>query len=342
MEQLELQQSNSQLVQIVQTSGLEPTKSQFILDKFQDYFQMAAEWEAKLNTLNVTDVKQVKEMKIAADARKYLKAKRIEVEHTRKNLKEQSLREGKAIDGISNVLKALIEPLEEKAEQIENFAFYKLEAEKQALKEERENQLSPYTLNTSIYDLSGMTQEQFEDLLEGLKFAKKTREEAEKKAAKERAEAEKKAKEQEALIRKENERLKAIELEKEKQLLLERKKHEATIKKAREEAEKLNALNQAKIKAEQEKAKKLQEELRAKELEEERRIKAEKQAEKERLAAEKKEAAKPFKERLKKQINEMTLDLPISGTSEIMVVAGDIMVKFNGFKKWALSQIENV
>jgi hypothetical protein len=106
---------------IVKESGLETTKAQVILEKFQSYFAMAAEWEAKAKTINVTDETQTADMKIAKVGRLFLREKRLAIEKTRKDLKEQALREGKAIDGISNVLKALIVPIEEYLETQEKF-----------------------------------------------------------------------------------------------------------------------------------------------------------------------------------------------------------------------------
>lgn len=106
---------NNQLAKIVTESYLEQTKAQVILTNFQNYFDIASEWDAKVSSLNVTDVSQVAEMKMAREARLFLKAKRIDVENTRKQLKEQSLREGQTIDHIAGILKNLIIPIEEKA-----------------------------------------------------------------------------------------------------------------------------------------------------------------------------------------------------------------------------------
>ena len=107
-----MNQGSTQLQTMVAESGLEQTKAQMILAQFTGYFQMAAEWEAKAKVIVVTSIDQKAEMKMARTGRLFLKEKRIAIEKTRKQLKEQALREGKAIDGISNVLKALIAPIE--------------------------------------------------------------------------------------------------------------------------------------------------------------------------------------------------------------------------------------
>jgi hypothetical protein len=122
----------NQLQEIVTSSGLEQPKAQFILEKFQGYFAIAAEWETKAKAIVVTDDEQKSDMQIARVGRLFLREKRVAIEKARKELKEQALREGKAIDGIANVLKALIEPIEEYLDKQEHFTEYRLQAEADA------------------------------------------------------------------------------------------------------------------------------------------------------------------------------------------------------------------
>ena len=103
----------NQLQVIVDESGLEKSKAQIILDKFQDYFEVAALWEKEAEEIVVTDASQTDIIEQAKLGRKILASKRIEIEKTRKLLKESSLREGQAIDGIAKTLRALIIPLED-------------------------------------------------------------------------------------------------------------------------------------------------------------------------------------------------------------------------------------
>lgn len=121
--------ADNQLQTIVAESGLETTKARVILEQFEDSFAMAEEWEIKAKAIVVTDGSQVDAIAQAREGRLFLREKRIAIEKTRKELKEQSLREGKAIDGIANVLKALILPLEKHLDNQENFVKYKAEAE---------------------------------------------------------------------------------------------------------------------------------------------------------------------------------------------------------------------
>ena len=124
--------SENQLVTIVEQSGLETTKAQIILAQFQGYFNMASEWEAKAKRIVVTTADQVADMAEARAGRLYLREKRLAVERTRKDLKEQALREGKAIDGLANVLKALIVPIEEYLDQQEHFVENRAAAQAEA------------------------------------------------------------------------------------------------------------------------------------------------------------------------------------------------------------------
>ncbi len=103
----------NELEVIVKESGLDKTKAQVLLDNFTGYFEIASEWEKKAKVIVVTNASQKADMDMARVGRLFLREKRIKIEKTRKELKEQSLREGKAIDGIANVLKALIVPIEE-------------------------------------------------------------------------------------------------------------------------------------------------------------------------------------------------------------------------------------
>ena len=117
----------NQLQVIVKDSGLEPTKAKFILDNFQNYFEVADEWTKKAKSILVTNENQTADMEMARVGRLFLREKRIAIEKVRKELKEQALREGKAIDGIANVLKALIVPIEEYLEQQEKLVEIKKE-----------------------------------------------------------------------------------------------------------------------------------------------------------------------------------------------------------------------
>jgi len=136
-----LVEPKNQLQVLVDESQLDTTKAKVLLDKFSNYFDIASEWEQKAKSIVVTDESQTADMEMARVGRLFLREKRISVEKTRKELKEQSLREGKAIDGIANVLKAVIVPIEEYLEKQEKFIELKAEAEREAKRQEIERRM---------------------------------------------------------------------------------------------------------------------------------------------------------------------------------------------------------
>ncbi len=112
----------NQLQNIVKEANLEQSKAKFILDKFQNYFEMADDWSKQARAIVVTEKLEVENIKKARELRLQIRDRRIALENTRKELKESSLRESRAIDGISNVLKALLIPIEEHLDKQENYA----------------------------------------------------------------------------------------------------------------------------------------------------------------------------------------------------------------------------
>lgn len=190
---------------IVQESGLEKTKADILLSNFQDYFKVASEWEAKAKTLIVTDENQKAEMQMARTGRLFLKEKRIAIEKVRKELKEQSLREGKAIDGIANVLKALIEPIEEYLDKQEHFVEIKQKEIEEQKRIEEEKRLEEERIAKEKAEAEERERMRIEN--EKLKKEAEEREreriEREKQVAKEKAEAETKLREQKEAAEKE-------------------------------------------------------------------------------------------------------------------------------------------
>jgi len=250
-------EENKSLQVIVQESGLEPTKAQVLLDNFSGYFELASEWEQKAKMLVVTNESQVAEMKMAREGRLFLRSKRVEVENSRKKLKEQALREGKAIDGIANVLKAVIVPIEEYLDEQEHFVENKQKAEAEARQLEAEKLLREKEERERLEKEAEERRIRAEN--ERLKkeaevreaAAKKEREEAERKLAEERkqaaAEAEKTRREAEAKLQAEREANEKARAEERKKVEAER---EAFRVRAAVEAEKVREAIEANAKAE--------------------------------------------------------------------------------------------
>lgn len=359
---METLESTNQLQKIVSESNLDKSKSEVLLEKFSNYFEIAAEWERKIKDITVTNVSQVAEMKMNREARLFLKNKRIEIESTRKSLKEESLREGQTIDSIAKILKNLIEPLEDICEKNEKFKEIKDAQEKLVRQQERLNKLLPYNVAVDAALIGNMDESMFDNYFNGVVKAQNDRIEAELKAEQERLAAIEADKRRQAEIQAENERLKLEAEAKEKALAIEREKVatekrlaeeksakeraaiEAKAKAERLEAEKKAAaerkIQEEKIAIEKQKADKLAAELKAKQ-EAELKAKAEAEAKEkaEKIAADK--AAKaPKKQKLNIWIDGFVMGAP-TGLNEDATVL-EILEKFNGFKSWAKTKIDSL
>ena len=283
--------NQNELSVIVTEIGVEQETAKTLLESFTPFFEQAKEWQEKAAKLVVTDATQVSEMREAKQARLALKNIRVEADKTRKRLKEDSLRYGKAVQGVYNVIEYLIVPIEQHLEEQEKFAERAEAKRKEELKLSRIAALQPYEVQTDFYDLANMKEVDFDTLLSNSKSGFEQRKEAEAKAEAERIERERKEAEEREAQRLENIRLKAEAEAREKELAAERAKLEAERKAAeaekkriQAEAEKKAAEERAKVEAEQ---KRMREEAQAKieaERKERERIQAELKAKEEEQA----------------------------------------------------------
>ena len=227
-------QENNQLVEIVNESGLDKPKAESILAAFAEPFKSAKALADESRSIIITDEDDREGMQKARVKRLKLKAIRCDIEEIRKGLKEQIVREGKAIDGMANILKALIVPAEEYLETQEKFAELCEIRRNEERYRERVALLTPYVRNVAAYDLLNMSEDGFKDLLSDSKIAaeavEKARVEEEARQAAARKAEEARRKETEA----ENVRLKAEAEKREK----ENKKAQEKLAKDREIAEK--------------------------------------------------------------------------------------------------------
>jgi hypothetical protein len=242
--------------------GLTPDTAQSLRAAFEEYFTAADEWRQKALSIQITRPDQFREMKLARETRLALREIRINAEKTRKALKEDSLKKGKAIDGIYNMLAYAVEPLEKHLLEQEQF-IQRIEEERKArLKAEREDALRPFT-DVSLYQLGEMDEATFANLLETNQLAFAARQEAARKAEaerieRERIEAEERAKRdaeaaaERERIRAENERLKAEREAAEIAAKAEREAAQAEARRIAEETRKEREAIEAKAKAERE------------------------------------------------------------------------------------------
>lgn len=167
-----------------------------IHNKFKEYEDIANDWNKKAYEIEVTDESQVDLMKQAKEGRLLLKAKRVEIEKTRKRLKEQSLLEGRFIDSLAKRLFAIIEPAEEYLGIQERYAETKEQLRKAKLKIDRLALLNPYlsVLDLDSFDLSTMSDVAFTTILNGAKLSFEDYQKEQEKIRLEQEEIEKRAK----------------------------------------------------------------------------------------------------------------------------------------------------
>lgn len=258
------------LARVVRENQLSEQAGKNLMTAFQPYFAEAQPLIEQAKGIKVADATCVSEMKKAREVRLALKRVRTDAEKTRKAMKEDSLRAGRAIDGMNNILLLAIEPVEKVLEEQEKFAERAEAARKAKLGQERADQLRALGSNPAQYiGLADMGEEQWRACLHGAKTAKEEREKAEAEAARQR---EVQAQEAEKL-RQENERLRkereqqAAEVAREREAMQAKLKAETEAADARAREERL-----ARLKVEQEAAEKRRaDEAAAKQAEEARR-----------------------------------------------------------------------
>lgn len=302
--------------------------------------------------------------KEAKDLRNKLVKVRTGIAEIHKSQKAYFLAAGRFVDAWKNKETEPIEQMESKLKEIETY-FEKIEAERIAkLKAERIEKLSTVCETPEMYPLEQMSDEAFDNLLNGLKVAKEQKEAEEKRIELERIEAEKKAEAdrlakieadriERERIEKENARLKAEAEAKEKALKLEREKAESERKAIEEKARKEREAIETAARIEREKQAKIQakKDAELKKIQEKAlRLEREKQAEIERLEVielqKKKDAEKLAKSSDKNKLNVWVDSFVISQECNVsdksIETKKEIIEKFNSFKNWAKKQVENI
>ena len=308
----------AQLTKITDDTGMDESESMALRGKFSGFYQRIDELRTK--ALSVTDPEDPIHQAVAKDVRLGLKKERCSVENLRKDMKDEVILKGKAIDGFANVLKFMCKPVEDKLMKIEQHALRVEEARIKQLIDNRTSQLTAQGADPSAYNLGTMDEETFKATLELARKQKQEREEAARLAqeAEDKRIADEKAEEER--IRLENIKLKE-----------EADKREAEIKKEREanEAEKKRIQDEANARAlvAKEKADKLQKEKD----EAESKIAANKKAEDDKIAKEaadkKKAELAPDKEKLMRFIDNLGMAcMPAMTSKEGHEIANTILV----------------
>lgn len=265
-------------------SVLDESRAAVIRSTFQPMANMLEKFEESYREIKAEADKEVTEelTKRSRRLRIDIGKVRIETEKVRKAEKEQYLRGGKAIDGVSNILKWAITDKEESLKKIERH-FEEMEKERLAeVQREREYQLSEFVPDAHERDLSSMDDDVWAAYIATKKQEHADRLAAERKAEEERVAREKAEAEERERIRLENEQLKQEAAEREKREAAERKAREAKeaaeakARRAKEAAEKKARLAaEAKREAELKKEREAHEVQLAKERAERERVERE-------------------------------------------------------------------
>ena len=272
----------NKIVLVAKQFGLTENKIEPLMQTFAKYFDEAKVLAEKAKSIVVTDESQVILMSKARASRLDLKFIRVEVEKTRKELKEESLREGRAIEGVANIIKALIVPVEKHLEKQEKFVENIENRRREKIYQERIDKLTPCVEDVNVYNIREMSDAGFEELLKSSRLAIQVQKEAEEKVEKERIAKEKEEAEERERMRVENVKLHKEAEEREKRIAKEKEEQEKVLNEEREKREAV----EVKLRADKEKGE--AEERKRREIEEA-RIELEKEAERKALLAPDKE-----------------------------------------------------
>lgn len=330
---------------IREPEGLTPDNALSLKETFAPFYAAAEALREEAESLEVTDPSDKDGIKKARGLRLKLREIRVGAEKTRKAAKEASLRQGKAIDGMYNVLDYAIRPLESRLQEMEDLAERLRQAEIARIKAERGSAFAPY--GTPTVDLTAMSDDEFERYLTDARELQEFRERKAKEEA-ERLEAERQEMERQRIEREKAEAAERARIAAENRKLREeaekaRKEREAAEAKARAEREAIEAKarkeREAREAAEAE-ASRLKAEQERREAAERARVEAEKKAEEER---QRKAARAPDKAKMKGFAAQVRgLAVPDTKTAEGNAVAKEIAAKVESFARWIEQQAETL
>jgi hypothetical protein len=243
-----------ELSAIVQQNALPQDQALSLQTSFAPLFKEAGALIAQSRNIVVTDASQVAQIKLSREFRLLIRKVRISGEKTRKELKEASLRTGKAIDAFNTILVHMLGDEETRLEEQEKIVERAEQVRKDALKSSREAALKPYGTDTAFLALGEMPDATFAQLLENACAGHEAKLAAARKAEEDKIAAENARLKEAARICEENQRLKREADEREAAAKIER---EAAAQKQREAdalAAKMKAEADAALAAERAKA----------------------------------------------------------------------------------------
>ena len=184
-----MENQENQISTVVKNSNVSTQLANDLESGFAPLLAQAKGWAARAGEIMITDASQVNDMELARNYRLELKKIRCETETRRKAKKAEYVSVGKAIDGVSNIIKALIVPIEAELFEKENYAVNLENARLNKLAIDRAEQLRKFNVDPEAYNLRVMTDEVFNTQIE---MAEKNFKAAEKEEIKRQAAEDKK------------------------------------------------------------------------------------------------------------------------------------------------------
>lgn len=335
--------NESQLVEVIEKSGIAIQEGEEIKKSYQPFLIQLAEIHEQSGKINYEKPAQIDET-IARE----LRLKTVKIRTGASKLKDDRKRiyllKGNLEQAAYNLIDASCKLAEEVFVSVEKAREIAEAKRKKELAAARQIKLEPYTdlLLYGSFDLENMSEEQFEKVLSGLENQRQFQIAEQKRIEQERIEKEK---EQER-IRLENERLKKEAKERERKAEAERKRQADILAKQKAEAEeKQKAIEEkarkekeaieAKLKAEHEERLRVEREVEAGKIAEQKAKEAEEKA---RLLAEKRAQAAPDKVKLDEFMKSIeSLKIPELKTDQ----AKEILANVQGLLDKTINYLKN-
>lgn len=335
----------NEIIEVINKNELPETMAENLKQEFLPFYEKVSGIKDQVKNIKVESADQVELMSEARGARLSLKKIRTETENRRKKLKADIVLKGKAIDGMANIIKHLIVPLENHLQDQEDFIKIQREKERARIIEDRENKLSEFVDDITVFSVGDMSEDAYNKLLENSRVAYKARIQAEQEAEKERAEKERKQK----LLSEREKRLQplgnfvnwsAVNID------MTDADFEKVLKEAEDRAEKdFQEKKKLKEKAKKEKAK-ADQERREREAAEQ-KIREQEKAEQDRKAAEaeaaRRAALAPDREKLKEYLKSlMSVKKPVLQATAAKKILNNFLLKMNEAKKEFDKAVKNI
>jgi len=160
-------------VELAEERGLDLNRVETLMQAYGDNYAEVLQLADGFDSIVIEDVNDAAGMASARKARLAIRQVRIDTENKRIQLKADSLREGKAIDGMANIIKDIAEPAEKHLQLQEDYAKVVEQKRLDDLKATRIAELGEYMENVQVFNLAEMPEPQYQEILQGAIAKKK-------------------------------------------------------------------------------------------------------------------------------------------------------------------------